>query len=55
MSMDEMLSYWSDTTNTPLTSLLYTTYQAVESDVGKKNEGDTLRVVELAGKIGGGW
>lgn len=55
ISMDEMLSHWSKTTNTPLSTLLYTTYEAVQSDVGKQNNSDTLRVAELAGKVGGGW
>ena len=40
-----------------LSSLIHTTYREVESDVGKTETGanDTTRVVELAGKIGGGW
>jgi iron only hydrogenase large subunit-like protein len=52
----DIMSYWSRTVEIPLEKLVYTTYRKVESDVGKdKNVGDTARVVELAGKIGGGW
>lgn len=51
-----IMNYWSRTSGTPLDKLVYTTYRKVESDVGKnKNVGETARVVELAGKIGGGW
>jgi len=49
-----ILRHWSDTTGIDLDRLVYTGYRAVVSDVGKK-VGDTERVVELAGKIGGGW
>lgn len=50
------LHYWSDVTGIDLERLIYTTFRKVESDVGKdKNVGDTARVAELAGKIGGGW
>lgn len=53
----EGLRNWSQFTDIPLSKLVYTTYRKVESDVGKdKNaNNDTTRVVELAGKIGGGW
>ncbi|KAL1964693.1 hypothetical protein VTN77DRAFT_6719 [Rasamsonia byssochlamydoides] len=52
----DIMNYWSHTVGTPLDKLVYTTYRKVESDVGKdKKVGDTARVVELAGKIGGGW
>jgi hypothetical protein len=37
-----------------LERLVYTSYREVVSDVGKK-VGDTERVIEIAGKIGGGW
>ncbi|KZF22269.1 cytosolic Fe-S cluster assembly factor nar1 [Xylona heveae TC161] len=52
-----MLTHWSNTTSVPLDRLAYTTYRKVESDVGKdRDKGrETERVVELAGKIGGGW
>lgn len=49
------LAYWSDMTGIDLDRLVYTTYRAVISDVGKDMVGHTERVVELAGKIGGGW
>ncbi|RAL00985.1 iron-sulfur cluster assembly protein NAR1 [Aspergillus ibericus CBS 121593] len=51
------LRYWSDFMGIPLSKLAYTTYREVESDVGKNQPAvnDTTRVVELAGKIGGGW
>jgi iron only hydrogenase large subunit-like protein len=52
----EMLEYWSSITKVPLPKLVYTTYRKIESDVGKdKDVVDTARVIELAGKIGGGW
>lgn len=53
----KMILYWSELTSIPVDKLVYTTYRAVESDVGKKKKsgGDTAHVVELAGKIGGGW
>lgn len=53
-----ILRYWSQLMEVPLSKLVYTTYRKVESDVGKNSEtgnNDTARVVELAGKIGGGW
>ncbi|PWY80603.1 cytosolic Fe-S cluster assembly factor nar1 [Aspergillus heteromorphus CBS 117.55] len=51
------LRHWSDFMGVPLSKLAYTTYREVESDVGKSQSApnDTTRVVELAGKIGGGW
>ncbi|KAE8132986.1 cytosolic Fe-S cluster assembly factor nar1 [Aspergillus pseudotamarii] len=53
----EAFRYWSDLMKIPLSKLVYTTYREVESDVGKPKDApiDTTRVVELAGKIGGGW
>lgn len=53
----EALRCWSDYMGTPLSKLVYTTYRKVESDVGKDqtSANDTTKVVELAGKIGGGW
>ncbi|KAI9735154.1 MAG: Cytosolic Fe-S cluster assembly factor nar1 [Cirrosporium novae-zelandiae] len=54
-----LLSYWSNLTGIEKNNLIYTTYRKVESDVGKNGAkgggGSTERVVELAGKIGGGW
>ncbi|KAL4977547.1 cytosolic Fe-S cluster assembly factor nar1 [Aspergillus desertorum] len=50
------LQHWSAMTDIPLEKLAYTTYREVESDVGKPSApNNTSRVVELAGKIGGGW
>ncbi|ELR01750.1 Cytosolic Fe-S cluster assembly factor nar1 [Pseudogymnoascus destructans] len=49
------LSHWADITDIPLEKLAYTSYRAVISDVGKDKTTDTERVVQLAGKIGGGW
>ncbi|KAJ5823326.1 Iron hydrogenase [Penicillium robsamsonii] len=53
----ERLRRWSEYMDIPLSKLVYTTYRKVESDVGKDQTpaNDTSRVVELAGKIGGGW
>lgn len=50
----DILTYWSSMTGVDLDKLVYTSYREVVSDVGKQ-VGDTERVVELAGKIGGGW
>lgn len=51
------LQRWSQFMGIPLAKLAYTTYREVESDVGKEQKpaDETTRVVELAGKIGGGW
>lgn len=51
----EMLKYWALSTGIPLQKLAYTSYRKVESDVGKDKGGGADRVVELAGRIGGGW
>jgi iron only hydrogenase large subunit-like protein len=53
----EFLKYWSEKIDIPLSQLAYTSYREVESDVGKTQNApnETARVVELAGKIGGGW
>lgn len=48
------LAHWSDITGIDLARLVYTSYREVMSDVGK-DLSDTQRVVQLAGKIGGGW
>jgi hypothetical protein len=50
-----VLEYWAKTTGIELDKLARTTYRRVESDVGKNKVSDTERVVELAGRIGGGW
>lgn len=51
----EMLDYWERITEIPLDKLVRTSYRQVESDVGKIQGAENGRVVELAGKIGGGW
>lgn len=50
----DTLAYWSDVTGIEPARLVYTSYREVISDVGKELS-DTQRVVQLAGKIGGGW
>lgn len=50
-----LLNYWAASTNLPLRKLVTTSFRAVESDVGKGGGGQVERVVELAGKVGGGW
>ena len=50
-----VLKHWEEITGIPLEKLVETTYRKVESDVGKVAGGENDRVVELAGKIGGGW
>ena len=50
----DTLMHWAEITSIDLGRLAYTTYREVVSDVGKK-VGDTERVIEIAGKIGGGW
>jgi iron only hydrogenase large subunit-like protein len=51
----DTLSHWAIITGIDLGRLVYTSYRAVVSNVGKDKLGDTERIVELAGKIGGGW
>ena len=50
-----ILEHWSVSTGIELQKLVTTSYRKVESDVGKVGGGENERVVELAGKIGGGW
>ena len=50
-----VLEHWSASTGIELQKLITTSYRKVESDVGKVGGGENERVVELAGKIGGGW
>ena len=50
-----VLEHWSASTGIDLEELVTTSYRKVESDVGKVGGGENERVVELAGKIGGGW
>ncbi|GAB1310521.1 Cytosolic Fe-S cluster assembly factor nar1 [Madurella fahalii] len=51
----DTLTHWEDITGIRLDRLVYTSYREVVSDVGKSQITDTERVVQLAGKIGGGW
>ncbi|KAK1768362.1 LET1 protein [Phialemonium atrogriseum] len=51
----DILAHWSSITGIALDRLAYTSYREVISDVGKDKTTDTERVVQLAGKIGGGW
>lgn len=50
----DTLAYWSNFTGIGLQSLAFTSYREVISDVGK-DATETEKVVQLAGKIGGGW
>lgn len=50
----DTLTYWSDFTGISLQSLAFTSYREVISDVGK-DATETEKVVQLAGRIGGGW
>lgn len=50
-----VLDHWSTSTGIDLQRLIKTSYRKVESDVGKVGGAENDRVVELAGKIGGGW
>jgi iron only hydrogenase large subunit-like protein len=51
----DTLEHWASMTGIALDRLAYTNYREVISDVGKDKTTDTERVVQLAGKIGGGW
>jgi iron only hydrogenase large subunit-like protein len=51
----DTLVHWATITSTNLSSLVMTSYREVISDVGKPKTTDTERVVQLAGKLGGGW
>jgi iron only hydrogenase large subunit-like protein len=51
-----LFEHWSGSTGVDLQKLLYTTFRAVESDVGKKTKSsDVERVAGLAVQVGGGW
>ncbi|KAJ4421635.1 Cytosolic Fe-S cluster assembly factor nar1 [Gnomoniopsis sp. IMI 355080] len=50
----DTLAHWARVTGIDLDRLVNTSYREVISDVGK-DVSDTQRVVQLAGKIGGGW
>ncbi|KAL8926481.1 MAG: hypothetical protein Q9172_001784 [Xanthocarpia lactea] len=51
----EVLRHWSESTGIGMEKLCFTTFREVKSDVGKGEKGEKDRVVELAGRIGGGW
>ncbi|OTB02511.1 hypothetical protein M426DRAFT_322603 [Hypoxylon sp. CI-4A] len=52
----DTLAHWAGMTDIEVGKLAYTSYREVVSDVGKdKTANTTERVVQLAGKIGGGW
>lgn len=53
-----ILRLWSEDTGVDVDTLCYTTYRAVESDVGKSKgsgKSDVERVAGLAVQVGGGW
>ncbi|KAL8753631.1 MAG: hypothetical protein Q9184_005361 [Pyrenodesmia sp. 2 TL-2023] len=51
-----MLRHWSQSTGIALEKLCFTSFREVVSEVGKGDKGGGQeRVVELAGRIGGGW
>ena len=50
-----ILDHWASSTGIDLQKLVTTSYRKVESDVGKVGGAENERVVELAGKTGGGW
>lgn len=50
-----VLGHWASLVGIPRDKLVTTTFRVVVSDVGKGNVGQTERVAELAGRIGGGW
>ena len=53
-----LLQHWADVVGVPLQKLVYTTYRAVESDIGKskgRKMGDSERIATIAGSHGGGW
>ena len=49
----DTLAYWTGITGISIDRLAFTTYREVISDVGKGTADE--KVVQLAGKIGGGW
>ncbi|EXJ59105.1 ferredoxin hydrogenase [Cladophialophora yegresii CBS 114405] len=55
----DLLHHWSHLTGAPISSLAYTTFREVESDVGKSKPAskmsDTERIASIAGLSGGGW
>ncbi|KAK6515603.1 Cytosolic Fe-S cluster assembly factor nar1 [Arthrobotrys conoides] len=56
MDIDQFMEEWATDARISLDKLAYTTYRAVESNVGKiEGEMSTLQAAELAQKVGGGW
>ncbi|POR33257.1 Cytosolic Fe-S cluster assembly factor nar-1 [Tolypocladium paradoxum] len=53
--INDTLAHWSDVTGIGLDRLAFTSYREVISDVGKDKATDAEKVVQLAGKMGGGW
>ena len=51
----DTLAHWASITGIDIDRLTRTSFREVVSDVGKNKPSDTERVVQLAGKIGGGW
>ncbi|KAI0125562.1 iron only hydrogenase large subunit domain-containing protein [Xylariales sp. AK1849] len=51
----DTLAHWASITDIDVNRLVTTTYREVVSDVGKNKPSDTEMVIQLAGKIGGGW
>ena len=51
----ETMAHWARMTGIDVERLVKTSFREVVSDVGKNKPSDTERVVQLAGKIGGGW
>lgn len=51
----DTLTHWASITGIDANRLVSTTYREVISDVGKDKPSDTEKVIQLAGKIGGGW
>ncbi|RYP04220.1 hypothetical protein DL764_004610 [Monosporascus ibericus] len=51
----DTLAHWANITGIDIDRLTKTSFREVVSDVGKNKPSDTERVVQLAGKIGGGW
>ena len=55
----DFLTHWSNLVGVPLSTLAYTTFREVESDVGKNKAAskmsDTERIASVVGLTGGGW
>ena len=50
-----ILDHWASSTGIDLQKLVTTSYRKVESDIGRVGGAENEQVVELAGKLGGGW